>query len=190
MFFFFKLLCGFVKVVQCFSRPLPNKTKLKFDPRFQSLLKDKIFPFPHIFHIFQGEMTEYFHFQNTRTISKYCIDLYHGVIFWPQVDSTKLTPEAWSNQSTFAELIRVFQSLRKVDADDWEYFKEVPIVLIAIYSNLVNPHVHTVQNMYGKGGIESARPGYEDLVTLSTPWKNVSFDDQFSGSLSTIVPLP
>ena len=47
-----------------------------------------------------------------------------------------------------------------------------------------------VQNMYGKGGIESARPGYDDLVTLSTPWKNVFFDDQFSGSLSNIVPLP
>ena len=39
MFFFFKLLRGFVKVVLCISRPLPNKTKLKFDPRFQSLLK-------------------------------------------------------------------------------------------------------------------------------------------------------
>ena len=32
----FKLLHGFVKVVLCISRPLPNKTKLKFDQDFKA----------------------------------------------------------------------------------------------------------------------------------------------------------
>ena len=32
----FKLLHGFVKVVLCVSRPLPNKTKLKFDQGFNA----------------------------------------------------------------------------------------------------------------------------------------------------------
>ena len=36
---FVKLLHEFVKVVSSISRPLPNKTKLKFDVRVQSLLK-------------------------------------------------------------------------------------------------------------------------------------------------------
>ena len=31
-----KLLHGFVKFVTCFSRPLPNKTKLKFDENFEA----------------------------------------------------------------------------------------------------------------------------------------------------------